>query len=100
MRGTVSDGEDFRTMPEKQMREDQSAPRARRTRLIIFMTLRHGRGDVREMRYPPSRRRVTNLHRERERSNPRATDTDLPPRDRNTSCCLLFRVVLTLLLRR
>lgn len=48
---------------------------------------------------PPSRRRVTNLHRERERSNPpRATDNDLPPRDRNTSRCLLFRVVLTLLL--
>lgn len=35
---------------------------------------------------PPSRRRVTNLRRERERSNPpRATDNDLPPRDRNTS---------------
>lgn len=40
-----------RTMPEKQMREDQSAPRAHRTRLIIFMTLRHRRGVVREMRY-------------------------------------------------
>lgn len=91
---------DSRTMPEKQMREDQSAPRAHRTRLIIFMTLRHGRGVVREMRYLlPCRRRVTNLHRERERSDPPpATDNDLPPRDWNTSCCLLFRVVLTLLL--
>lgn len=48
---------------------------------------------------PPSRHRVTNLHRERERSNPpRATDNDPPSRDRNTSRCLLFRVVLTLLL--
>jgi len=44
-------GEDSRTMPEKQMREDQSALRAHRMRLIIFMTLRHGRGVIREMRY-------------------------------------------------
>jgi len=99
MRGTFLDRKIPGRVPGKQMREDQSAPRAHRTGLIIFMILRHGRGGSPRDEIPPSRRRVTNLHRERERSDPsRATDNDLPPRDQNTSCCLLFRVVLTLLL--
>lgn len=48
------------------MREDQSAPRAHRTGLIIFMTLCHRRGVVQEMRCLLPIDDVTNLRRERE----------------------------------
>lgn len=83
------------------MRGDQSAPRAHRTGLIIFMTLCHRRGVVQEMRCLLPIDDVTNLRQERESARfnpPRATDNDLSPRDRNISRRLLFRVVLTLLL--
>lgn len=60
------------------MRGDQSAPRARRTGLIIFMTLCHRRGVVQEMRCLLPIDDVTNLRRrKRERERKRADDSTL-----------------------
>lgn len=86
-----------RTMPEKQMREDQSAPRAHRTDYFYDVTS-PTRGCPRD-EIPPSRSSCNESSPRKRAVQPSsATDNDLPPRDRNTSRCLLFRVVLTLLL--
>lgn len=67
------------------MRGDQSAPRAHRTGLIIFMTLPRTRGcSADEMPHPRRRRRrrITNLRQERE-------GNDIPPTVLVTTTCRL-----------